>query len=70
MTAVDTVGAGDAFCAGLISGILDGLPPQERLDRATLLGARAVSTRGDWQGLPTRAEMGDLATHRPGDTTR
>ena len=70
MTAVDTMGAGDAFCAGLISGILDGLPPQERLDRATLLGARAVSTRGDWQGLPTRAEMGDLAAHRPGDTTR
>lgn len=70
VTPVDTVGAGDAFSAGLISGILDGLDPRARLQRAGLLGAWAVSTRGDWQGLPTREELHDLATHRPGDTAR
>jgi 2-dehydro-3-deoxygluconokinase len=70
VTAVDTVGAGDAFCAGLISGILDGLDPRARLRRAALLGAWAVSTSGDWQGLPTRQEMDALASHRPGETTR
>lgn len=70
VTAVDTVGAGDAFCAGLISGVLDGLDPAGRLERASLLGAWAVSTHGDWQGLPTRGELGELANHRSGETTR
>lgn len=70
VTAVDTVGAGDAFCAGLLSGSLDGLDPAARLDRATLLGAWAASTRGDWQGLPRRDELGSLAAHRTGDTVR
>lgn len=70
VTALDTVGAGDAFCAGLLSGVLDGLDPAGRLDRAVHLGAWAVSTRGDWQGLPRRDELSDLVTHRPGETVR
>ncbi|EAP98372.1 putative sugar kinase [Janibacter sp. HTCC2649] len=70
VTAIDTVGAGDAFCAGLISGHLDGLDPVGRLDRAVQLGAWAVSTFGDWQGLPRRHDLVDLATHRPGETIR
>ncbi|MFC7485995.1 sugar kinase [Knoellia sp. CPCC 206453] len=70
VTAIDTVGAGDAFCAGLLSGLLDGLDPAGRLDRAAQLGAWAVSTYGDWQGLPRRRDLGDLATHRPGETIR
>lgn len=70
VTAVDTVGAGDAFSAGLVSGLLDGLDPTARLQRAMLLGAWAVSTRGDWQGLPRRHELNALTTHRPGDTAR
>ena len=70
VTAIDTIGAGDAFCAGLLSAILDGLDPRGRLDRAVLLGAWAVSTRGDWQGLPGRRELHDLAVRRAGDTQR
>ncbi|WP_211589793.1 sugar kinase [Microbispora sp. H11081] len=54
---VDVVGAGDAFTAGYLSGRLDGLDAYGRLERATLLGAASVSCAGDWEGLPTRAEL-------------
>ncbi|MFM9608409.1 sugar kinase [Streptomyces niveiscabiei] len=53
----DTVGAGDAFCAGYLSGLLDGLTPGERLRRAAVVGAFAVASRGDWEGLPHRDEL-------------
>lgn len=70
VTAVDTVGAGDAFSAGLLSAVLDDLAPGEALDRAVLLGAWAASTLGDWAGLPTRAELDGLASLRAGETLR
>ena len=57
VTAVDSVGAGDAFVAGYLSGLLDGLEPICRLERAVRLGAFAVASHGDWVGLPTRAEQ-------------
>jgi 2-dehydro-3-deoxygluconokinase len=58
--ALDVVGAGDAFVAGFLSGTLDGLPLAGRLERGVQLGAFAVSTRGDWEGLPRRHELGLL----------
>ncbi|MGJ6980287.1 sugar kinase [Aestuariimicrobium soli] len=54
---VDPVGAGDAFTAGLVSGLLEGLSPVEAARRGTLLGCACVRHRGDWEGLPTRAEL-------------
>ncbi|MED7932091.1 sugar kinase [Nonomuraea sp. LP-02] len=57
VTAVDVIGAGDAFVAGYLSGLLDGLPPDGRLARAITTGAFAVAVRGDWEGAPTRAEL-------------
>jgi 2-dehydro-3-deoxygluconokinase len=66
---VDTVGAGDAFVAGFLSGLLDGLDRGARLDRAVTLGAFAVATRGDWEGLPTRDELA-LLDHEPGTALR
>jgi 2-dehydro-3-deoxygluconokinase len=54
---VDTVGAGDAFAAGLVSGLLEALPLQAAVRRAAWMGARAVQARGDTDGLPTRAEL-------------
>ncbi len=57
---VDTVGAGDAFTAGYLSGLLDGLPVADRLRRAVALGAAAVTAVGDWEGLPTRAELDQI----------
>ncbi|MER7434721.1 MULTISPECIES: sugar kinase [Pseudonocardia] len=55
--AVDPVGAGDAFCAGWLSALLDGADRTERLDRAVTVGAFAVTARGDWEGLPRRDEL-------------
>jgi len=65
----DLVGAGDAFVAGHLSGLLDGLDLAGRLDRAVTAGAFAVASPGDWEGLPTRAELG-LLDALPGSTLR
>ncbi|MGQ4512756.1 PfkB family carbohydrate kinase [Streptomyces sp. DW26H14] len=65
----DTVGAGDAFCAGYLSGLLDGLDAEGRLRRATVTGAFAVATAGDWEGLPHRDELA-LLDAAPGSAVR
>jgi len=56
-TEIDPVGAGDAFCAGLISGLLDGCTLPEAVTRGAALGAFCVSTFGDYNGLPDRAAL-------------
>ncbi|MEV8312669.1 sugar kinase [Streptomyces sp. NPDC059900] len=58
--AVDAVGAGDAFVAGYLSALLDEADVAGRLDRAVTTGAFAVASHGDWEGAPTRAELGLL----------
>lgn len=57
---VDVVGAGDGFNAGFLASYLRGLPPDECLRRANLVGACAVATAGDFQGYPTLEEMEQL----------
>jgi 2-dehydro-3-deoxygluconokinase len=57
---VDPVGAGDAFVAGYLAETLAGAAPSERLDTAVTTGAFACTVAGDWEGLPTRAELGLL----------
>jgi 2-dehydro-3-deoxygluconokinase len=69
VTSVDTVGAGDAFTAGYLSALLDGADVPDRLHRGAVTGAFAVSTAGDWEGLPARAELALLGT-TPGGTTQ
>jgi 2-dehydro-3-deoxygluconokinase len=51
------VGAGDAFVAGYLSGLLQDADIPARLQRAVTTAAFAVATRGDWEGLPTRDEL-------------
>ncbi|MEC5189794.1 MULTISPECIES: sugar kinase [unclassified Arthrobacter] len=69
VTSIDTVGAGDAFTAGYLSALLDGEDVAGRLHRGALAGAFAVSTAGDWEGLPRRRELALLGT-TPGGTTQ
>ena len=70
VTSIDTVGAGDAFTAGYLSALLDGDDVAGRLRRGALAGAFAVSTAGDWEGLPRTAELALLANHAAGSTQR
>lgn len=51
---VDTVGAGDGFAVGVVSGILEGLHLKESVKRGTAIGALAVMSPGDNDGLPDR----------------
>lgn len=69
VTVLDTIGAGDAFTAGYLSGVLDGLRPAMALHRGTLTGAFAVASVGDWEGLPTRDEL-PLLEAEEGSTLR
>ena len=69
VTVRDTIGAGDAFTAGYLSGVLDGLPPAEAMHRGTVTGAFAVAAVGDWEGLPPRDELSLLDTEA-GTTVR
>ncbi|MEV6335811.1 sugar kinase [Nocardia vinacea] len=57
---VDPVGAGDAFVAGYLAGVLDDGSVRHSLRLAATCGAFAVSVPGDWAGLPFRHELGLL----------
>jgi 2-dehydro-3-deoxygluconokinase len=59
--AVDSVGAGDAFNAGLLAGLLATLDLSEAIDQAHRCAAAAVGVIGDIEGLPTRQELGESA---------
>lgn len=54
---VDTVGAGDGFSVGIISGLLDGISFKETVVRANAIGAMQVMTPGDNDGLPNREKL-------------
>ncbi|MGW1341235.1 sugar kinase [Kribbella sp. NPDC002412] len=69
VTVVDSIGAGDAFVSGYLSGTLDDLSPEHRLDRATTSGAFCVTATGDWESLPTRDDL-SLLSHTQGTALR
>lgn len=54
---IDTVGAGDGFAAGVLSGILDGISIEESVLRGNAIGAIQVMHRGDNEGLPTMKQL-------------
>lgn len=49
---VDTVGAGDGFCAGFLAGLMKGMTPVEAVRLASINGSLVVQMRGDWEALP------------------
>lgn len=54
---IDTVGAGDAFCAGFLAGVCKGMSLEESVRMASINGALAVQTYGDWEALPDCAQL-------------
>jgi 2-dehydro-3-deoxygluconokinase len=65
VTAVDTVGAGDAFVAGYLAELMNGAEPRERLRTAVAAGAYAVTVSGDWEGMPDRHALSLLEAREP-----
>ena len=54
---VDTVGAGDGFAVGILSGILEGQDLKTSVKRGNAIGAIQVMNIGDNEGLPTQEEL-------------
>jgi 2-dehydro-3-deoxygluconokinase len=59
VTMVDPIGAGDAFDAGFLSGVLRGEGLMRCLELGAAVGAACVQVPGDLDGLPMRAELED-----------
>ena len=64
----DVIGAGDSFVAGYLAARQHNLDMAERLQWATISAACTVGTHGDWEGLPTHADIARRA--QPGLTRR
>jgi 2-dehydro-3-deoxygluconokinase len=60
VVAVDSVGAGDGFDAGYLYGRLNGDDLAGALATGVWVGGKVVGHPGDYQGLPTLAELEDL----------
>ena len=69
VTVIDTVGAGDALCAGYLAALLDGDDLAARAQRAVRTAGFAVAASGDWEGLPTVEELA-LLDVPPGSVMR
>lgn len=54
---VDTTGAGDAFNAGFLAGLLSGLPARRCLRLGNTVGARSTRSVGGLDGLPRLEEL-------------
>ena len=54
---VDTVGAGDGFAVGVISGRLEGLSLRDAAMRGNIIGGLQLTVEGDNEGLPTREKL-------------
>jgi len=65
---VDPVGAGDAFAAGLIAGLLEGKSLEEAVLLANACGAAATTVPGDIEGMPER-ESSTRSSRPSGDET-
>lgn len=63
--AIDPVGAGDAFNAGFLTGILEGRDPETCGRMGGIAGAMATQNTGDIEGIPSRAQLeGKLASQK------
>jgi sugar/nucleoside kinase (ribokinase family) len=49
---VDTLGAGDAYIAAVISALVEGAPLPSAMERGAHAAARTCTHYGAWQNLP------------------
>jgi len=57
---VDSIGAGDAFNAGFLSGLLDDLDLETCGKMGGIAGACATETKGDIEGYPDKIQMNNI----------
>jgi 2-dehydro-3-deoxygluconokinase len=67
---IDPIGAGDAFAAGVLSGLLNELPLEEAVLRGNAMGAMVTMVNGDAEGLPNRADLMSFMNGSTDDVTR
>lgn len=68
VTAIDTVGAGDAFNGGLAVALSEGLPIERALQFASCVAGLSVTRKGAASSMPTRAEVDALLRGQFGDS--
>lgn len=62
---VDTVGAGDGFACGVITGLMEGLSLEKAVERGAAIGAIQCTFAGDNEGLPTQEQLKEfMQTHK------
>ncbi|MEI7027010.1 sugar kinase [Paenibacillus sp. y28] len=61
---VDTVGAGDGFCAGFLSGVVQGQAYVDAVRLGNLIGSMVVQMEGDWEGIPTWEQVDAVLNQR------
>jgi sugar/nucleoside kinase (ribokinase family) len=61
---VDPTGAGDAFCAAVLTGLTRGWPAEVTLQRACLVGSIVCGVAGDNDGIPTLDQLERIASNR------
>lgn len=57
---VDTIGAGDAFAAGFLTGIVKGYTPEESVQMGNLSASFVIQGHGDWELIPTWEQLEQL----------
>lgn len=61
---IDTVGAGDGFCAGFITGVLKGYSHSEAVRLGNLVGSMVIQMEGDWESLPTWEQVDAILNNK------
>ncbi len=62
---VDTVGAGDGFACGVITGLMEGMELEKAVERACAIGAIQCTFAGDNEGLPDPQQLQEfMNTHQ------
>ncbi|MCL2559085.1 MAG: sugar kinase [Turicibacter sp.] len=63
-TIIDTVGAGDGFATGVVSGLVEGLSLTDAVVRGNAIGSMQIQHVSDNEALPTRKELQDYLEAR------